>query len=62
MVRIQRDMGKVEELLAQPGDLKVVATIRFLRKGNHLIFELESDEGISRRLVKKTLRRASLEL
>lgn len=55
-------MGKLEALLQAPGDLKVVTTIRLMRKGDHLLFEMESDEGISRRTLRKALKRASLEL
>lgn len=58
----RKDIGKIEEILETPGDLDVVATVRFLRKNGHIIVEIESDEGISRRLLRKTLRRAALEL
>jgi hypothetical protein len=59
---IRKDIGKIEEILEQPGDLEVVATVRFLRKNGRVFVEIESEEGISRRTLKKTLRRVSLEI
>ncbi len=61
-MKANRDMAKLEAVLEQPGDLEVIATIRVMRKNGHVFVELDSDEGISRRLVKKLLRRASLDL
>ena len=61
-MKANRDLTKLEEILEQPGDLEVIATIRVMRKRGNVFVELDSDEGISRRLVKKFLRRASLDL
>jgi len=52
----------MEELLEQPGDLTVLATVRLMRKLNRVFVEVESEEGVSRRTLKKMLRRVSLEL
>jgi len=60
--KMRRDIGKIEELLQLPGDIKVLATIRILNKAGHAFVELESDQGVSRRLLKKMLRRMSLEM
>lgn len=61
-MRIQKDLGKLEEVLEAPGELSVIATVRFLRKNRHVLVEIESDEGVSRRVLRKSLRRLSLEL
>lgn len=61
-MKFTRDLGKLETILEAPGDLEVVATVRLMRKNGHVFAELESDEGVSRRTVKKLLRRLSLEL
>jgi hypothetical protein len=62
IVRITQDLGKVEELLEQPGEITVWATVRLLRKNGRVLVEVESEEGISRRVLKKVLRRCALEL
>jgi hypothetical protein len=61
-VRKEYGQEKMEALLEQPGDLTVVATIRLMRKNRRIFVEVESDEGISRRVLKKALRWASLEV
>ena len=61
-MRKEYGQEKMEQLLEQPGDLTVVATIRLMRKNRQIFVEVESDEGISRRVLKKALRWASLEV
>ena len=61
-MRKEYGQEKMEQLLEQPGDLTVVATIRLMRKNRRIFVEVESDEGISRRVLKKALRWASLEV
>jgi len=61
-MKFRQDIGKMEELLEQPGDLTVLATVRLMRKLNRVFVEVESEEGVSRRTLKKMLRRVSLEL
>jgi hypothetical protein len=61
-LRITQDLGKVEELLEQPGEITVWATVRLLRKNGRVLVEVESEEGISRRVLRKVLRRCALEL
>jgi hypothetical protein len=61
-VKIRQDLGTIEELLEQPGDLTVIATVRLLKKSERVFIEIEADQGVSRRVLKKVLRRASLEL
>jgi hypothetical protein len=48
-MRIQQDLGKVEELLEQPGEITVWATIRLLLKNGRVLVEVESEQGVSRR-------------
>jgi hypothetical protein len=61
-MKFRQDLGKIEELLLQPGDLTVIATVRLLKKNGRVFVECESEEGVSRRTLKKVLRRVSLEL
>jgi hypothetical protein len=60
--KFRRDIPKLEKILEQPGPIEVIATIRVMRKNGNVFLELDSDQGISRHLLKKMLRRVSLEL
>lgn len=62
MVKFYHDLGRYEELMQAPGEIEVIATIRVMTKNGKGYAELEADERISRRTVKKLLRRLSLEL
>lgn len=61
-MRIRKDIGRIEEILEEEGPLEQIAIVRFLRKNGHVFVEIESDEDISRRILRKTLRRAALEI
>ena len=61
-MQFRKDLGKIEEILQQPGALETVAVVRILRKNGHAFLEVESEEGISRRALKKMFRRLSLEI